>query len=410
MSLKKISNAAIIYTASNGVVAGAQLLLIFYCAYVLPGEALGTQTLFMAIVALATQVLGMGLVAAFQRDFFTSEPPQRALYLSTIIWTLLVCGAVCCLIAFAAGRVIGVGLGLPAYIFPVALLGALGQAIQQFLLIVWQSENSPRKYLSYMLFYCGLLLVFPIALLAFWGAHWESAVYGLTLVFIIGGASSLLILWVKGYLRLSLSRVYLRSAVGYGLPLIPYQIAGWGMAMLDRFIITGAFGVAVAGYYSLAFQVSQLVNIASGGFAQAFTPWLYKALGDRTARTQEIIRLVAIYAGALALLCLLGYFSFECVVVILDQESYRQALNFAPWLFLAMFFNGMYRISSSYCLFYGHTSVLAWMIGAVALVSVALNAYLVPLHGAMVAAWVSCFSFALLFGATYAFARSRYSV
>lgn len=410
MSLKKISNAAIIYTASNGLVAGAQLLLVFYCAYVLPAEALGTQTLFMAVVALATQVLGLGLVAAFQRDFFTSDPPQRSLYLSTIIWTLLVCGMVCCLIALAVGDVIGAGLGLPVFILPVALLGALGQALQQFLLIVWQSESSSRQYLGYMLFYCCLLLVFPIALLIFWGAHWESAVYGLTLVFIIGGGSSLLILWIKGYLRLSLSRAYLKSAVNYGLPLIPYQIAGWGMAMLDRFIITGAFGVAVAGYYALAFQVSQLVNIASGGFVQAFTPWLYKVLGEQTAHTREIVRLVVIYACALALLCLLGYFSFEYVVVVMDQESYRQALQFAPWLFLAMFFNGMYRIASSYCLFYGHTSVLAWTIGGVAILSVALNAYLVPLHGAMIAAWVSCFSFALLFVATYVFAHRRFSV
>lgn len=410
MSLKKISSAAVIYTASNGFASGAQLLLLFYCAYVLPGDALGTQTLFMAVVALSSQVLGLGLVAAFQRDFFSADSQQRSLYLSTIIWTLLVSGTVCWLFAVLARAVISSYWVAALAVLPVALLGALGQALQQLILVVWQSENSPRPYLFYMLFYCTLQLLIPIALLGFWGAKWESAVYGQAIVFIAGGVMALSGLRLKGYLIFSISHSYLKGALAYGLPLVPYQIAGWGMAMLDRFIITGVYGVAVAGYYALAFQVSQLVNIASGGFVQAFTPWLYKVLGNEGAKIGEIVRLVLIYAGALAILCLAGYLAFDGVVMIMNQESYWQALTFAPWLFTAMFFNGMYRIASSYCLFYGHTSALAWMIGVVALLSGILNWYLVPLYGAIAAAWTSCFSFALLFAATYVFTLRRYNV
>lgn len=410
MSLKKISSAAFIYTLSNGLVAGSQLLLLFYSAYVLPAHALGTQTLFMAVVALSTQVLGLGLVAAFQRDFFASEPYQRSLYLSTIIWGLIGFGCICCVFAIGVEAAFASRWDIPGFIVPFALLGALGQAVQQFVLIVWQSENLSKKYLCYMIFFCVLQLAVPVALLNFWGARWESAVYGLTGVFIVGGLMSLSILWGKGYLRFSLNGHYFKKAIIYGLPLVPYQVAGWGMAMLDRFIITAAYGVAVAGYYALAFQVSQLVNIASSGCVQAFTPWLYKILGDRQVRTDETVKLVIVYAAVLALLCLLGYFSFKVVVVLIDQESYRQALEFTPWLFLAMFFNGMYRIASSYCLYYGHTSALAWMIGGVALFSVTLNWYLVPMYGAIVASWVSCVSFALLFFSTLVFARCRYSV
>ncbi|MBC3242140.1 oligosaccharide flippase family protein [Pseudomonas lurida] len=409
MSLKKVSSAAFIYTLANGLAAGSQLLLLFYSAYVLPADALGTQTLFMAAVALSTQVLGLGLVAAFQRDFFASEPSQRSLYLSTIVWALIVFGLICCFFVIGAEAAFASYLNIPGFIVPFALLGALGQAVQQFLLIVWQSENLSKKYLCYMTFFCVLQLAVPIALLNFWGERWESAVYGLAGVFIVGGLMSLSILWGKGYLRFSLNSRYLKKAVVYGLPLVPYQVAGWGMAMLDRFIISAAFGVAVAGYYALAFQVSQLVNIASSGCVQAFTPWLYKVLGDREVRVNEIVRLVMIYAAVLALLCILGYFSFKVVVALINKESYRQAFEFTPWLFLAMFFNGMYRIASSYCLYYGHTSALAWMIGGVALISVTLNWYLVPLYGAIVASWVSCVSFALLFFSTYVFARCRYS-
>ncbi|MCI8210384.1 hypothetical protein AUC61_12630 [Pseudomonas sp. S25] len=409
MSLKQIGGAAVIYTASNGFASGAQLLLLFYCAYVLPGEALGTQTLFMAVVALSSQVLGLGLVAAFQRDFFSAEPEQRPLYLSSIVWMLLMSGVVCCVVAVLVGAVVSSYWLAALYVLPVALLGALGQALQQVILVVWQSEGAPRPYLFYMLFYCGLQLVIPVALLNMWGGRWESAVYGQALVFIVGGLMSVYGLRVKGYLTLSLSRAYLKKALAYGLPLVPYQIAGWGMAMLDRFIITGVLGVAIAGYYALAFQVSQLVNIASGGFVQAFTPWLYKVLGDKDARTMEVGRLVFIYSASLSVLCLVSFLAFKGVVIVMDQESYWQALGFAPWLFAAMFFNGMYRIASSYCLYYGQTRALAWMIGAVALLSGVLNWYLVPLYGAISAAWTSCFSFALLFAATSVFTRRRYN-
>ena len=86
MSLRGVGGKAIIYAAANGVGSGAQLLLVLYCAYILAGESLGVLTLFIAMVALATQVLGLGLTASFQRDFFTAPSHLRPVFLSTIVW------------------------------------------------------------------------------------------------------------------------------------------------------------------------------------------------------------------------------------------------------------------------------------------------------------------------------------
>ncbi len=397
MSLKRVGGKAIIYAAANGIGSGAQLLLVLYCAYVLAGESLGVLTLFLAMVALATQMLGLGLTASFQRDFFLAEAHLRPVYLSTIVWGVVVVGVALVALTSMVGLLLSRWLEFP-WLVVIALSGALGLALQQFLLITWQSEDAPFAYARFTCLFCVLQLLVPIALIHLVGIQWQSAVAGQALVLCFTGSLSLLILYRKGYLSWAMDIGYLRRSLGYGLPLVPYQLAGWGMAMLDRFLITAFNGVAAAGYYALAFQVAQVVNIASSGFVQAFTPWLYAALGRRDeAYRGQVVRLVGAYAAGLSLLCGVGYLSFLVFVDTIASHSYQQAIIFAPWLFLAMFFNGMYRIVSSFTLFHGNTGRLALITIGVAAASALLNLMLIPPHGAIASAWIVSLSFGLLF-------------
>jgi len=401
MSLKQVGGTAIVYAVSNGIGAAAQLLLMLYCAFVLPGDALGFLTLFVAIVALATQLVGLGLIAAFQRDYFTVQAEARVSQLSSVVWTVVGVGIAVLLLVSMAVPFIEYFQALPSGLVVIALAGALGQALQQFLLVTWQSEGKPASYARFMLGFCILQVVAPMAFLQWLGLSWESAVYGQALVFILGGLFSLFTLRSLGYLRFSVDRVYIRSALGFSLPLIPYQLAGWGMAMLDRFVITSFCGVAIAGYYALAFQVSQVLNILSGGFTQAFTPWLYALLAKRnSAATRKIVIVIAGYCVGMVVACLSGYWVFSVVVDVLAKESYRNALVFIPWLFLAMLFNGLYRVASSFVLFHGRTVTLALMLGVMAALSFCLNYLLVPVYGAIASGWVVAFSFGLLFATT----------
>ncbi|QHA81705.1 oligosaccharide flippase family protein [Pseudomonas mediterranea] len=401
MSLKQVGGTAIIYAVSNGVGAAAQLLLMLYCAYVLPGDALGILTLFIAIVALATQMLGLGLVAAFQRDFFTVQPEVRVNQLSSAVWVVVGVGLAILLMLFAVLPFVGQSEVLSDELVITALAGALGQALQQFLLIIWQSEGKPAPYARFMFGFCFMQVGVPMAFLQLMGRNWESAVYGQALVFMLGGIYTLFALRLSGYLQFKVDNIYLKSVLGFSLPLVPYQLAGWGMAMLDRFIITSFCGVAIAGYYALAFQVAQVLNILSGGFTQAFTPWLYALLAtpDRLA-IRKITIVCAGYCAGLVAACFLGYLFFSVVVDILAKESYQRALVYVPWLFLAMLFNGLYRVASSFVLFYGKTATLALMLGAMVVLSCCLNYLLIPIYGAIAAGWVVASSFGLLFATT----------
>lgn len=411
MSLKKVGGKAIVYALSNGLGSAAQLLLLFYCAYVLPGDSLGILTLFSAVVALSTQVVGVGLVAAFQRDFYAASSDLRHAYLSTLVGAVIFVGLVILLLVSLAAPLLGDRLGFPAGLLTVGMIGALGQALQQFLLAVWQSEGAGRPYLIYMSCFCVLQLALPMGVIEWLGHRWESAVYGQAAVFLLGGVLSLGILRAKGYLLACCNRRYLRSALSFGVPLVPYQFAGWGMAMLDRFIITSFSGVAVAGYYALAFQAAQLINIVSSGFNQAFSPWLYASLSKGTAGDHRQIRLVLSgYTVGLVVICLGGYLMFAVFAGLLDNQAYRQALVFAPWLFLAMLFNGLYRACSSFLMYSGRTGALALMISSIAMLSVGLNYQLVQAWGAIAAGWVCCLCFGLLFIVTAVLAVNQQRV
>ena len=396
--LRKIGGSAIVYAFSNGVSSAAQLLLFFLCAYVFPSKDFGFLALFIVSTSLGTQLLGLGLVAAFQREFFHLKRPELSVYLSSILFFVsaisLAFLAASLLLALLATTV----AELPSWIFVFAVVAAFGQAVQQFLLIVWQCEEAKTIYLKYMLLFCFFQLAVPLAFVFCGGKTWEGVIYGQTLVFLCSGVFSIALLFRKGYLLPSLDRSYLKQSLSYALPLVPHQLAGWGMAMLDRFIITSFCGVAVAGYYSLAFQVAQMINIVSGGFNQAFAPWLYAKMSAPELRDKsEIKKIVYIYAAGIIAVSVMGYFMFSLFVLVIPSAAYQQALRYAPWLFLAMMFNGLYRISSNFFLYGGNTTLLAMMTLVSALGSFLLNYTLVPVYGAIAAGWVVSFSFFMLF-------------
>lgn len=396
--LKKIGGSAIVYAFSNGVSSAAQLLLFFLCAYILSPKDFGFLALFIVSVSLGTQLLGLGLVAAFQREFFNLDRSAIAIYLSSIICFVSIVSLIFLGLALLLATFADTLADLPSWVFVLVVVASFGQAIQQFLLILWQSEGAKAAYLKYMLLLCFLQLVIPFAFVFLMGDAWSSVAYGLSLVYLCGGFFAIIMLIRKGYLVAALDGHFLGQSLSYALPLVPHQVAGWGMAMSDRFIITSFCGAAVAGYYSLAFQVAQMINIVSSGFNQAFAPWLYSKMSSQESRDKsEIKRIVYIYGVGIVAISAIGYFMFALFVFIVPGDVYQEALRYAPWLFLAMMFNGLYRISSNFFLYGGNTVSLAMMTLVSALGSIILNYTLVPLYGAIAAGWVVCFSFFTLF-------------
>jgi len=394
---KKISCSAFSFAVANAFAAFSQLYIALITASFLDSVAFGFFSIYLVSVSLFTQALGLGLTASIQRDFFQTKITEFQVSVSSSIYVMVL---------FFVVVFLGVGsffwfkevlFNVPVLVFVFAVLAGFFYSLQQVLLIIWQSEGSNKQYFIFSVTFSLALIVSAIYAIYDAEPGWFNIAAALTVVYVMGGVGSALLLARKGLLVLRLCMSRLKVSLLYSLPLVPHQLSGWGMAMLDRFLIVSFSGPAAVGAYSLSFQVAQALNVLSGGFNQAFTPWLFKRLKDNFGKSDSaVLRIVGIYVFFVIAAGFLAYYSYRFAVFYFDNEEHRAALTYAPWLLLAMSMNAIYRLFNSFIMFDGHTGRLAILSGLITIISFIANYFLIKVFGAIAASWTCALSFTLL--------------
>jgi O-antigen/teichoic acid export membrane protein len=396
-----------VYGFSNALTAALQFAVIFMFANELGPDGFGHFSVFSILYIALSMVIGLGLTAAVQRAYFEIDTNSFKVLVSTVIKAVL-------LFAIATGFVIlllpkaieeYVRLSSP-WIF-YALITSVFQIFIQVIQIILQCQMRTSAYLWLTAFQLSVLLGSSFAFFSMSQIKWEYAVGAYTTSSIATGVISLLFLWCEGYPPRAWSREQLQNALIYSMPLVPHQVAGWVITMVDRLIIANYFGVSQVGIYSFSFQISQSTNVVSNALNQAMIPLLFKKLAASPPEWPEIRRLTIFYGFGLISFSMVFLIIYSVISPYVIKNEYAAVSNYVPWLTLAFFLLSASRIASNYLMYYRKTGQLALATLLSALISIALNFILIPEYGVMAACWSSVASFSFLFVATswYAFQR-----
>jgi O-antigen/teichoic acid export membrane protein len=395
-NLNDLFRGSMVYGLANTAIAGVQFIAILSFATVLPPEDFGHLSMFTVLFIALSMLCGLGLSASVQQAFFKLSKNDFKLLVSSVVLAVPTIAIVLILVLWLVPYGWIFHLNLPRHWVLVAVCIAAMQSISQLVLLILQTLDELNIYIFIATIQVFIILTSVGSFFLSGSKSWETAVLAQIIapgVTCIWGIS---ILKYKGLLGRPSKPLILCDALRYSLPLVPHQLAGWVMSMLDRWIIANTWGVAQAGVYSLAFQIAQASNIFSNSVNQAFVPILFRQLSAGRGLASNLLNLNAIYALGLVLFSIAFAVGFLTIAPHFLSADYQSVLTYGPWLIFSFLTLAGSRIASNFLLFYGRTGMMAASTISAALLSVFLNLWLVPVYGVIGACWTSAATFFFL--------------
>jgi len=178
-------------------------------------------------------------------------------------------------------------------------------------------------------------------------------------------------------------REALRRMLSFSLPLVPAGAAGFVAFYGNRGLLSALAGLEQVALYAVAARIAALTTLLVVGVQGALTPLVYLHHRDPDVPAQLARLFAAFLALALSLCLAVSLFAPELVMIA--QASYAAAAELLPWLAPAALLSQMYVFAPGLGIARATGLQLAITVAA-ALLSLALNAGLIPYFGALGAA------------------------
>lgn len=398
----RLVTAALIYVVANGASAGLPFLMMPVLTRVMTPAEYGLAAMFGVMVAIFSALVGVNTHGAAGMRYFDRD---------TMDFPRFVAGCLAILAASTGAVLLAVWLlapwlvawtQLPLVWLLVAVLVAAAQFVLQLQLAIWQSASQAWKFGALKVAQAVLDAIASLGLVLLLRQGWEGRAGGIALANAAVAVASLVLLLGARWARFPPARADMRSALQFGLPLVPHIASGMVLSMFDRFLIGNALGMASVGIYMVAVQVGMAMGLVTDAFNRAFAPWLVETIKQNDARRDlRIVRFTYAYYVALLAAALLAAVYAEPLVRLLAGESYAAAAPAIPYIAVGYAFGGMYYMVTNYVFYVGRTGQLALVTFTAGAVNVLLALLLVPRHGIVGAAQAALVGKLVLFLGTW---------
>ena len=136
------------------------------------------------------------------------------------------------------------------------------------------------------------------------------------------------------------SGTYWKYAILFNIPLIPHYLSNSILGSSDRIMIQNMVGVSEAGIYSLAYSISQIMQLVNDSLNKTMSPWLYQKIREKDYKSMSKVvypSLVLIAAANLALIAIAPE-----IVAIFAPPEYSEAIYVIPPVAMSLFATYLY--------------------------------------------------------------------
>lgn len=197
---------------------------------------------------------------------------------------------------------------------------------------------------------------------------------------------------------------YWKYAVAFNIPLIPHYLSGTILNQADRIMISNLVGSSAVAFYSVAYNLAQVMNMFTTAIASSFTPWVYRKLQKK--ESEEIAPIVN-----MLLLLMFGFLSIlmflapEALLIIGGRE-YAEAVYVIPPIAASVFFIFQYNLFSNIEFFFSERRYV--LIGSIAasVLNVILNGIFIPKFGYYAAGYTTLFCY-IIYGLSHIWFSKR---
>ena len=240
-----------------------------------------------------------------------------------------------------------------------------------------------------------------ICLILFTSLRQYGPIWGTLIVYIVFGSFFFILNTYKG--KVIYDKLIWRYAIKYNVPLIPHYLSMIVLGQSDRLMIKYFEDDSKAGIYSLAYQISSMMNIVFNAINSAFVPRAYRLMKEKKTDVlnNESMKLAI---GALLISSLGIIIAPECVL-IMGGKNYNEAIYVIPAVCMAVFVRFVYSFFCNYEFYFSKTRNIMMASAIAAVINIVLNWIFIPIFGYFAAGYTTLVGYLFLFVFHYLFAQ-----
>lgn len=389
MKIKSLLSGSLIYLVASILAAGIPFLILPVLTQYLSPAEFGNVGLFQSLYTVFLAICGLGTSGSIVRQSYDVDAKGLGVYIFNVLLILMIATLGLSILLWIFGGHLSEWLQIPEDYFYCALIAAAMVFILNILLGQFQVARKPLHYgmmqIGHSFFNVALSLIGIIVFAA--GAM--GRIGGIVLAAVVFGVGALVALRSIGKLACQININDMKSALWYGVPLLPHELNTFVLNWLSLIIINMNLDAGSAGLYMLAFQVSMVLGVICDALNRAYVPWLFSILkAELPAERLLVVRLTYIYFAVLIAIVALAFSVAHWFVGIAFGEKYAEVAWMIGWLVLGQAFGGAYLMVTNYIAYKRRTERLSLITLLGSAVNVALLFTLMPafgLQGAIIA-------------------------
>ncbi|MDX1461540.1 MAG: polysaccharide biosynthesis C-terminal domain-containing protein [Marinirhabdus sp.] len=201
----------------------------------------------------------------------------------------------------------------------------------------------------------------------------------------------------------------LKKTLKYSLPILPHNLSGWAMNMVDKIMLNTIDSLSVVALFDVGSQIGKIVNMISLGVNSAYAPWFFDQVkNDENSK----INIAAITLKIVMLYSIIGvvvsWIAPEFIQII-SKPAYHDTWKIVPIITTAFVINGFY-FTFSYVFFLDKTKYLPVLTLVGAIVNIILNYLLITEYSYLGAAIASLLTKVFFASLVYYFSQKLYAI
>lgn len=378
-----------IYTLANILNALIPFILMPILTRYLNPTDYGITAILQVLVGIITPFVGLNIHGAVAVKYFKRDKVDFSKYVSSCLLILIITSILMSgIFAIFYGEISKISEFPSEWLWSILLI-CFGQFVISILLTILQSSMQPKLYGTVQLLQTIMNLSLTIWLVVLLNFNWQGRVIAQIITVACFALLSIIMLYRRGWLVWGYNIAYIKDALKFGVPLVPYELTGIVMVMADRVIIAKLVGIADAGIYTVGVQIGMVIGLLENSVNKAYVPWLYDKL-SKISDTMKVKIVKLTYAYMLSIMLIAVVFSLTVpwfLKYFIGKEFYG-ASSVIIWIAVGYAFNGMYRMVGIYLFYIEKTYILSYITFLIALFHIIITYFAVNIFGANGAGYV----------------------
>jgi O-antigen/teichoic acid export membrane protein len=377
-----------IYTLSSLISRAVPFFMLPIMTSYLSPEQYGVIAVVMVMVTLISSPLFFGITAYINIEYYHLDESIHKKLVSTLLQIPFLLLVPASLIFYLYQHLGFSTWSIPHFWFISIPLIAVMTFFYRIITVLFRVKEQANYFglfeIIYSLLQVGLAIIFVVVL----AEGVEGRLWSIFIANMLINVAALFILFKQGYITAGFDKTLIKGCLKYGAGLIPHELSGQLVRMVDRLFIIAILGASAAGLYAVAAQVASIALVVISVFNLAWQPYVFKCLtNDKPLMKEHLVKLSWFIFFGFTIFFILLSSSTPFIYKHFVAEAYYSSIEYVPWLLLGFFFLAIYTLFCDYIFFVKKTYLLSITTTCNLLITIFLNYILVERYGAIGSAY-----------------------